>query len=167
MRRVTLLISVCALLFGLMAGLHAQQIAIANDVAAGNVLDVSLRDADLATMLTALFNSTGGKYQLRLGNGVNGRIGRLTLTQMPFDKALDAILGTDYSYTKQLQPEGIYLYTITGRSSTGTLFTPKPASPFQAPPIGMPNFTTDGGVGGMNAPFGGAGAGTSPLTFSK
>jgi len=163
MRRVTLLLSLCALLFGgLMAGVQAQQINIANDVNGGNVVDISLRDADLATVLAALFNTTGGKFQVRLGNGVNGRIGRLVLTQMPFDKALDAILGTDYSYTKQVQSDGIALYTITGRQGGGgTLYTPKPPNPFQAPAIGIPTFANDATA----APFGGGGAATptSPL----
>lgn len=156
MRRVTLLLSLCALLLsGLIAGVQAQQINIANDVNGGNVVDISLRDADLATVLAALFNTTGGKFQVRLGNGINGRIGRLVLTQMPFDKALDAILGTDYSYTKQVQSDGIALYTITGRQgSGGTLFTPKPPT-FQAPAIGIPTFATDAAT---PPPFGGGGA---------
>ena len=63
-------------------------------------MDISLRDADLNEALTAMFNSTSGKYQLQVGSGVVGRIPRLQLIQTPFDKALDAILGTDYSYTR-------------------------------------------------------------------
>ncbi|MHB9107468.1 MAG: hypothetical protein ACYDCO_10475 [Armatimonadota bacterium] len=158
MRRVIMLISVCALLWGcLLTGAHAQQVTIAND---NNLLDISLRDADLTTVLTALFNSTGGKYQVRLGSGVNGRIARLQLTQTPFDRALDAILGTDFSYTKQMQGDGGYLYTISGRQSVPT--TTRMPSVFQAPAIGMPNFGGDaapagafGGPAGAGAGFGG------------
>ena len=154
MRRVIMLISVCALLWGcLLTGAHAQQVSIAND---NNLLDISLRDADLSTVLTALFNSTGGKYRLQLSNGVNGRIARLQLTQTPFDRALDAILGTDFSYTKQMQGDGVYQYTISGRSALPTTRMP---SVFQAPDIGMPAYgggTTPTAPAGFLTPAGGA-----------
>jgi hypothetical protein len=155
-----MLISVCALLWGcLLTSAHAQQVSIAND---NNVLDISLRDADLATVLTALFNSTGGKYQVRLGSGVNGRIARLQLAQTPFDKALDAILGTDFSYTKQTQGDGTYLYNIVGRQSNTSIYTPPSRMPIlEAPSIGMPTFGGDAPPPGLAA-AGGSGS-SSPL----
>ncbi len=109
-----ILVLCCALSRG-----HAQQIAIAGDLNSPEMaMDISLRDADLNEVLTAMFNTTGGKYQLQVGNGVVGRIPRLQLIQTPFDKALDAILGTEYSYTRRQIGNGNYLYTISGRSST-------------------------------------------------
>ena len=159
MRRMVALLSLCALLTGgLFTGAYAQQIAIAG----GDLLDVSLRDADLATVLTALFNSTNGKCQYRLGSGVTGRITRLQLAQTPFDKALDAILGTDYSYAKQPQSDGVFLYTISGRQG-GSTYAPRMPAVLQAPPIGLPSFNTTE-TPGASGPFRGTGAGTtSPL----
>jgi len=80
-------------------------------------MDISLRDADLTEVLTAMFNTTGGKYQLQVGNGVVGRIPRLQLIQTPFDKALDAILGIEFSYQRRQIGNGNYLYSISGRST--------------------------------------------------
>lgn len=97
---------------------RAQDIAIAGDT----LLDISLRDADLSETLTALFSTAKDKYEMVLGSGVTGRIARLQLTQAPFEKALDAILGSDYSYSKKPQTDGRFLYRITGRqgrSGTG------------------------------------------------
>ncbi len=147
MRRTFIVLGICALCMGaLMTGARAQ-ISIARD---NNMLmDVSLRDADLVQVLTALFNTTDGKYQVTIKPGVVGRIARLQLPATPFEKALDAILGTDYSYQKKLLRDGSYLYTISGRQ-TGAVadFTPiASVATNQAPPtIGMPPLTTDDGT---------------------
>jgi len=120
MRRIAVWTSLCVLLLSsvLSKGL-AQQISIAGDINSPEMtMDISLRDADLNEVLTAMFNTTGGKYQLQVGNGVVGKIPRLQLIQTAFDKALDAILGTEYSYTRRQIGNGNYLYTISGRNST-------------------------------------------------
>lgn len=136
MRRSALLITLCVtLLGGSFLGVHAQQYSIAGK-ANGNdmIMDVSLRDADLSEALTALFNTTNGKYAVKLEPGVVGRIGRLQLTQTPFDQVLDAVLGNEFSYSKQQQPDGTYLYRISGqRGGAATAPRMNPGANF-APP---------------------------------
>lgn len=146
MRRTFIVLGICALCMGALTTGARAQISIARD---NNMLmDVSLRDADLVQVLTALFNTTDGKYQVTIKPGVVGRIARLQLPATPFEKALDAILGMDYSYQKKLLRDGSYLYTISGRQ-TGAVadFTPiASAATNQAPPtIGMPPLTSDDG----------------------
>jgi len=135
MRRISVWASLCLFLLGsALARVHAQQISIAGDINnPAMTMDISLRDADLNEVLTAMFNTTGGKYQLQVGNGVVGRIPRLQLIQTPFDKALDAILGIEYSYLRRQIGNGNYLYTINGR---GTPNVPDTGAtvPTMAPP---------------------------------
>ena len=150
MRRIAVWTSLCVFLLGysLSRGC-AQQISIAGDVNSPNMLmDISLRDADLNEVLTAMFNTTGGKYQLQVGNGVVNRIARLQLVQTPFDKALDAILGTEYSYTRRQIGNGNYLYTISGRSSSSVPDTGATV-PSMAPPTTAA--TLSGGVGSSSS----------------
>jgi len=121
------------LLGGAWSRVSAQQIAIAGDT----LLDISLRDADLGETLAALFNTTNGKYSMVLGPGVVGRIGRLQLSQATFTKALDAILGNDFTF--QLDKDGGNVYHIYGpQNGPGTLApaTTTPGAPTQAPPSG-------------------------------
>jgi len=143
MRRVIMLVGVCAFLAGcLFTGAYAQsQVTISNNE---NMLDISLRDADLPTVLTALFDTVGPKYKVQFGNGVNGRVAILQLSRVTFDQALDAILGTDFSYTKKQQSDGISLYTISGRGTAPGIGAGSTRMPvFQAPAIGMPSFGDD------------------------
>ena len=158
MRRTAIWASLCLFLLGsTLARVHAQQISIAGDMNSPSMLmDISLRDADLNEVLTAMFNTTGGKYQLQVGNGVVNRIARLQLVQIPFDKALDAILGTEYSYTRRQIGNGNYLYTISGRSSSSVPDTGATV-PSMAPPTAAA--TSSGSAG--SASSGGASSSSS------
>lgn len=143
MRRFAVLSSLCVFLLGCtLSGAKAQEVNIAGDLNSPDMqMDISLRDADLSEVLAAMFNTTGGRYQLQIGNGVVGRIGRLQLIQTPFDKALDAVLGTEYSYKKDPLGDNRYLYRINGRGSSGVPDTGG-AVPLMAPPTTTPT-TTD------------------------
>lgn len=136
MRRIAIWATLCLFLLGnALAKVQADQITTAVDINSPDMtMDISLRDADLNEVLTAMFNTTGGKYQLQVGNGVVGRIQRLQLIQTPFDKALDAVLGTEYSYQRNQIGNGNYLYKISGRSSTPTPDAGGGALPAFAPP---------------------------------
>lgn len=136
MRRFTLLAGLCALLLaGALLGARADQISVAaNQNDTDMIMDVSLRDADLVEALTALFNTTNGKFLLQVEPGVVGRVARLQVS-MPFEKALNAILGDEFSYTKSQSAPGVYLYKITGRSSETPSPTTTPTTlPLLAPP---------------------------------
>ncbi len=65
MRRLAIWASLCVFLLGsALARVQAQQISIAGDVNSPEMtMDISLRDADLNEVLTAMFNTTGGKYR--------------------------------------------------------------------------------------------------------
>ena len=133
MRYIVTMLCVCMMLVGgMVQRAFAEQISIAGDT----LLDISLRDADLGETLTALFATTNGKYSMVLHQGVVGRIGRLQLSQVTFAKALDAILGNDFTF--QLENN---LYNIYGpQTGAGTLapaaVTP-PGTATQAPPSPM------------------------------
>ncbi len=134
MRRLVVWTSICLLVLGSALSSVKAQISIAGDINNPNMLmDISLRDADLNEVLTALFNTTDGKYQLQVGNGVVGRIPRLQLVQTPFDKALDAILGTEYSYTRESIGNGSFLYHISGRNDTTLVPDTSASVPSMAP----------------------------------
>jgi len=119
MRRIAIWASFCLFLLGSTQGIgHAQKISITCDPnSPGMNIDLNLRKADLVEVLSAMFKATGDRYQLQVGNGVAGHIPRVQLIKCPFDKALDAILGTEYSYQCRWIGYEQYLYTITGRGS--------------------------------------------------
>jgi hypothetical protein len=136
----------CVTLVGLTASwASAQQIFVGGDPSTMK-MDIYLRDADIPEALTALFNTTDGKYQLKLDPSVVGRISRLQLTATPFEQALDAILGTEYSYTKRKGDNGTALYTITGRN-TGAA-KPILGGAMNAPPADDPVAGSAGNLGG-------------------
>ncbi|MHB9132497.1 MAG: hypothetical protein ACYDBB_15610 [Armatimonadota bacterium] len=138
MRRLVTLVSLCAMLIGIsVVSGHTQTISIIND--GEMMIDVNLRDAELSEVLTALFNTTNGKYQLRMGNNVVGRINRLNFAGVPFDagekSALNTILkaaGT-FSVLKEAGTGGTVIYTINGPQSAVPTPTP-PITPVMAPP---------------------------------
>jgi len=160
MRRFALVAGLCALLIsGAMLGARAQ-VTVLGDA---DNMDISLRDADLSEVLTAMFNTTNGRYQMVLEKGVVGRIPRLQITQTPFEKALDAVLGSDYSYTKTQQGQGTYLYRISGRQTATPTTNPGggTAFPTMAPPsaslpavsaAGTTKSTDDSGFPTLNFP---------------
>lgn len=165
MRRIISVCGLCAVLLGaLLPGAMAQDVSVATS---DNLkYDISLRDADLATVLTALFNTTDNKRQVTFGNGVAGRIAKLQLSQTSFDQALDAILGTDFSYKRVLRGDGVYVYTIVGRQSGGDIYSPRP-SIYKAPPVSstdavtMPDFSTGGTRGTATTGYSGGYTGPS------
>jgi hypothetical protein len=135
MGRILTLALLCVIGLGLSApGARAQQINIGGDPDT-MLMDIYLRDADIPEVLTALFNTTNGKYQLKLDPSVVGRVSRLQLTATPFEKALDAILGNEFSFQKKQTDQG-FLYTITGRNAGAprTGF----GAPLNAPPADEP-----------------------------
>jgi hypothetical protein len=150
MRRIAVWVGICAMLLGgAMTQAHAQ-ISVAKD---GDQIDIVLRDADINAVLAALFNTT--KQQFRVEAGVVGRIGRLQ-TRGKFEEVLNAVLGSDFSYTKTPQGEGVYLYRIVGRPgaapSTGgktgagdfaTMAPPSPSAPVSAAGDAKPAAKTD------------------------
>ncbi len=134
MRRFVMVMSLAlTLVLTCFVGASAQQISIVGDPGNPDMpVDISLRDADLTEVLTALFNTTNGKYQLSILPGVAGRVARLQISTS-FEKALDTILGSEYSYVKDPLGDGKYLYKISGR--TGSTPSPMaPTTPLMAPP---------------------------------
>lgn len=149
MRRSVTFAVICALSLGVFGVVRADQISIAADTNAPDMpIDLSLRDADLGEVLSALFNTTNGKYQLQVGNGVVGRIARLQFTHQPFEDALKSVLGSEYSWTKANQPGGTYLYRIYGRQNAGDNTKPVTGiAPVFAPPTAsVPAVTTATGT---------------------
>lgn len=131
MGRFILLTGLCAVLMGIAAPwARAQQVFVGGDPNT-MLMDVYLRDADIPEALSALFNTTDGRCQLKLDPSVVGRVSRLQLTATPFETALNAVLGDEFSYRKT-QVGQTFLYTITGRNAAA----PKPAAApaFNAPP---------------------------------
>ncbi|MHB9026881.1 MAG: hypothetical protein ACYC7E_22330 [Armatimonadota bacterium] len=135
------------LLMGFITGARAEGIAIAADPDSPDMkVEVNLRDADIVEVLTALFNSTNGKYTVEIGKGVVGRIARLQLPQTPFEEALNAVLGSEFSYTKQQQGNGIYRYRISGSAGT----SPSPTTPLGGPALLAPPTASAGALGGSS-----------------
>jgi hypothetical protein len=189
MGRVTVLLSLCAILVGaaMLGARAAESISIAGDPNSADMrMDISLRDANIQEVLTALFNTTNGRYQLSLDPSVVGRISRLQLSDTPFEKALDAILGTEYSYQRRTSGTNTFLYTITGRSSGmpaaspirgGTTITNAPPSGSSVPPLtggssdasakpgGFPMLSYSTSRAGASG-TGGTGAGTASTSAS-
>ncbi len=113
MRRILLFILTGVLITGgLQSGAHAVAlISIAGD----SLIDVSVRDADRADVLSALFTettSTANKHILLLKDAVNGHIDRLQLVQVSFDAALSSVLGKDYCYERVVS-QGVVTYRVS------------------------------------------------------
>lgn len=140
----------CTLLIGVAASWGRAQIYIGGDPATMKI-DIYLRDADIPEALSALFNTTDGKYQLKLDPSVVGRVARLQMTAKPFEEVLNAILGSEFSYKKAKSAGDTYLYTITGRNSA-----PRPAT--LGAPLGAP--PTDTAVAPSSSALGGTSSGT-------
>lgn len=142
MRNFSIAVGLFALMFvSVVTGARAEGISIAADPNSPDMkVEVNLRDADIVEVLTALFNSTGGKYVVEIGKGVVGRIARLQLPQTPFEEALNAVLGSEFSYTKQQEGDGIYRYRISGSAGT----SPSPTTPLGGPALLAPPSNTGG-----------------------
>jgi len=87
--------------------------------------NVSLRDADRVEALTALFAATRGQRMLQLSDGVTGRIAKVQLSDVPFDVALQALLGDEYQFEVGSNGSAA-LYRITN---------PKVPAPVVMPPL--------------------------------
>ena len=90
---------------------------------------LTVQNAEINDVLSALFNATNNTYQLQTGLGVTGYIDTLQLTRAPFDDALTAILAkvnTTFTYSKT--QGGLYCVTNPAGATTGApvpvLFVP-------------------------------------------
>lgn len=123
MRRNILLTGLCTMLLGLSSLLIQAQRIVVNVEAdkAGMPVSVNIKDAEVGQVLTALFNQTGNKYNVKLEAGVTGNIASLQLAQIPFDEALTTILGSvkdapaKYTFAK----EGNNLYRVASGVASG------------------------------------------------
>lgn len=111
MHRISILAAICgALVCGYSAIATAGRVMVSVDLHARNTpVTLTVRDADVTDVLSAVFNATDNRYQLQTGVGIAGKIDTLQLTQTPFDDALKAILvKTDPSFTFSKAEGGIY-----------------------------------------------------------
>jgi hypothetical protein len=82
---------------------------------------LTVQNADVSDVLSALFTATNNTYQLQTGLGITGTIDALQLTQTPFDDAVKAILAkANPAFTFSKQDGGIYFITNTGSTDTVT-----------------------------------------------
>jgi hypothetical protein len=127
MRRNTILVGVCTVLLGVSSLLvRAERIIInVDDDKAAMTVSLDVKNADVGQVLTSLFNQTGNKYNVQLAAGVEGNIDTLQLTDMPFDKAIESVLGSvknapaKLTYTK----DGTQ-YRIESGSESGVVSSP-------------------------------------------
>ncbi|MHB0937602.1 MAG: hypothetical protein ACYC6A_14540 [Armatimonadota bacterium] len=111
------------LLFALI--LAGQAVAGVISITGDRQLEINVRDADRVEALIALFRTAGGKRVLQLSDGVTGRIDRLQLSEVPFEAALQAMLGDEYRFETGSNGSAAVLYRI---------INPKVPAPVVAPP---------------------------------
>ncbi|MHB9133484.1 MAG: hypothetical protein ACYDBB_20660 [Armatimonadota bacterium] len=135
MRQLIGIVGVIALLWSASTvGAHVMVSIAQNDA---RLLDISVRNADVGDVLSALFNSTSGARQLRMGHGVAGNIARLQLAGVPFDEVLNAVLakaGT-FEVEKATAANNMRTYTITAPQNLDTppvLVAPVSVTPVEA-----------------------------------
>ena len=111
MQRIFSQLCLCALLIGGISTLaDAGPILATVDLTARALpVTLSVRNAQVTDILSALFAATNDRYSLRLGLGIRGSIDHLQLDAQSFDQALHAILAqanADYTFAKQ--GDGVY-----------------------------------------------------------
>jgi hypothetical protein len=80
---------------------------------------LTVQDADINDVLSALFNATDNTYQLQTGIGISGKVDALQLTQTPFDDAVKAILANvNHDFTYDVEDGNIYYITNTKNVDT-------------------------------------------------
>ena len=123
MRRILTLIGLMLLIAG---GVRAAAVI---SVAGANPLDLTVRDANRADVLTTLFNATTSatnKHALLLLDAVTGHIAQLVLIQVPFNTALTSVLGSDYRFSVEVK-QGVTTYSVILRNHV--FAPPAPALP--------------------------------------
>lgn len=128
MRRIVSVFGLSMVLVSATSGAFAQNqpINITGEMRGSEVLvDLTLRDAEIAEVLIALFNTTNGQYEAEISPDVTGRVPLVSLRQLPFDQALRTILGSNFSFTSKDIGNGIRRYVISrGQTSSGTGLNP-------------------------------------------
>ncbi|HEX2951956.1 MAG TPA: hypothetical protein VHV83_20670 [Armatimonadota bacterium] len=120
MKRLAWLLSLAgAILFGSAIVAQAGRIVVnVNMNSPQSLVDVSIQDANVNQVLTTLFNSTGGKYQVRIGAGVDAKIADLQFNQVPFDEAVSTIVNkANPKFT--ISKQGNTLYSVLSDKSSG------------------------------------------------
>lgn len=106
MRQIHLNFSLCIVMLlsmVTMADAAGRIMVNADNGLAGTTISLEVQDAEITSVIAAIFNAADNKYQVRIGNGVTGMIDELLIDNQPFDIALDEILkkvNADYSFTK-------------------------------------------------------------------
>ena len=124
MHRINWLLLLCAaLLCGLTVMASAQsRIIVSVDVQARNVpVTLTVQNAEINDVLSALFNATNNTYQLQTGLGISGTIDTLQLTRIPFDDAVTAILAkVNPTFTYSKADGDIYCVTNPAGANAAT-----------------------------------------------
>lgn len=123
MHNGTMIITCCLLLLAISTvNSFAGKVMVTADLnSPGTPVSMTVANADINTVLAALFNAADNTRQVRIGFGVIGNIDSLQLDAVPFDTALAEILAKvngEYSYTK---------------SNATTYHIKAPAEPITAP----------------------------------
>jgi len=94
MHRTSLLVLICAaLLCGFTVMASASLVTVNVDLHARNTpVTLTVQDADVNDVLSALFNATDNMYSLQTGIGISGKVASLQLTDTPFADAVKAVL---------------------------------------------------------------------------
>jgi hypothetical protein len=123
MLRVSLALTLTiALMCGFTVMASAAHVLVNVDLKTRNYpVTLTVQNADVNDVLSALFTATDNTYQLQTGLGITGTIDALQLIQTPFDEAVkDVLAKANPAFTYSKQDGGIYLITNTGNTDTGT-----------------------------------------------
>lgn len=123
MRNRKMIITCCMLFLAIAtARSFAGKVMVTADLnSPGTPVSMTAADADINTVLAALFNAADNTRQARIGFGVTGSIDSLELDTVPFDAALTEILA---------KVNGEFTYS---KSNATTYHIKAPAEPITAP----------------------------------